>query len=127
MKKTILLLGLLLFTVIVVGQKRKPSEGNVKKQAKKMKVSEGNIQNLKGITQFDLVFDYSDVQIPKYDSEEAFLNEKMARKDEKSNGTGEIFKKNWFDDREGKYQPKFIEGFNSDLKMVKLVLLQIVR
>ena len=46
-----------------------------------MKVSEGSIKKLKGITEFDLQFDYSDLQIPKYKSEEAFLADKVAGKE----------------------------------------------
>jgi len=80
--------------------------------AQKAKISEGSFKDLKGITEFNLEFDYTDVQIPKYDSEEDFLKDKMAKRDEKESGTGEVFKKSWFDDREGQYEPKFIESFN---------------
>lgn len=78
----------------------------------KLKISNGNIKNLKGIEQFDLLFDYTDLQIPKYDSEEDFLKDKMAKREEKEKGSGELFKKDWFDDREEDYHPKFIESFN---------------
>ncbi len=80
--------------------------------SQKAKVQEGNIKNLKGISQYDLVFDYSDVQIPKYDSEEDFLKDEMDKRDEKEPRTGEKFKIDWFDDREEQYEPKFIESFN---------------
>ncbi len=80
--------------------------------SQKAKVQEGNIKNLKGISQYDLVFDYSDVQIPKYDSEEEFLKDEMDKRDEKEPGTGEKFKESWFSDREERYEPKFIESFN---------------
>ena len=80
--------------------------------SQKAKVQEGNIKNLKGISQYDLVFDYSDVQIPKYDTEEDFLKDKMDKRDEKEPGTGEKFKKSWYSDREARYEPKFIESFN---------------
>jgi len=80
--------------------------------AQKAKITEGNFKNLKGITEFNLEFDYTDVQIPKYDSEEDFLKDKMAKRDEKEPGTGEVFKKSWFDDRDERYAPKFIESFN---------------
>ena len=80
--------------------------------SQKAKVLDGNIKNLKGITQYDLVFDYTDVSIPKYDSEEDFLKDKMAKRDEKEPGAGQKFKKAWFGDREEHYEPKFIESFN---------------
>ena len=80
--------------------------------SQKVKVTEGSFKNLKGISAYNLEFDYSDVQIPKYDSEEEFLADKMAKRDEKEPGTGQKFKESWFSDREERYEPKFIESFN---------------
>ncbi|RPD98575.1 hypothetical protein EGM88_05115 [Aureibaculum marinum] len=80
--------------------------------AQKPKTIEGKTKDLKGITSYNLEFDYSDVQIPKYDSEEEFLKDKMAKREEKEAGTGEKFKESWFADRENRYEPKFIESFN---------------
>lgn len=80
--------------------------------AQKSKVLEGDWANLKGISAFNLIFDYSNLEIPKYDSEEAFLEDKMAKRDEKDPEAGEVFKKSWFADREDRYEPKFIESFN---------------
>ena len=98
MKKSIAIAVVLLSTTLMFSQKAK--------------VLDGNIKNLKGIAQYDLVFDYEGVQIPKYDSEEEFLADKMQKREEKEAGTGEKFKKSWFADREERYEPKFIESFN---------------
>ncbi|MDB2606583.1 hypothetical protein N9Y48_02255 [Zobellia sp.] len=80
--------------------------------AQKMKVNQGDIKNLKDVSSYTLEFDYSDLQIPKYDSEDDFLADKMAKREEKESGKGEEFKKSWFADREERYEPKFIESFN---------------
>lgn len=80
--------------------------------AQKAKVLEGDFKNLEGITAYNLIFDYSDLEIPKYDNEEEFLKDKMAKREEKDAGSGEKFKKSWFSDREERYEPKFIESFN---------------
>ncbi|MUH36811.1 hypothetical protein D9O36_13230 [Zobellia amurskyensis] len=80
--------------------------------AQKMKVSQGDIKNLKDISTYTLEFDYSNLEIPKYDSEDDFLADKMAKREEKEAGKGEEFKKSWFADREDRYEPKFIESFN---------------
>ncbi len=80
--------------------------------SQKAKVQEGDFKNLKGIAEFNLVFDCTDVQIPKFKSEEEFLIEKMEKRDKKEPGTGEVFKNSWFADREEHYEPKFIESFN---------------
>lgn len=84
--------------------------------AQKPKVLEGNWKALKGIEEFNLVFDYSDLEIPKYDSEAEFLKDKMAKREKKKAGAGEKFKKSWFADREARYEPKFIESFNKRFK-----------
>ena len=80
--------------------------------SQKVKVLDGDFKNLKGISEYNLVFDYADVQIPKFKSEEEFLKEKMEKRDKKEPGTGEIFKKSWFSDREERYEQKYIESFN---------------
>lgn len=80
--------------------------------AQKLKVESGSLTNLKDIKTYQVIFDYSDVQIPKYDNEEAFLEDKMSKREEKEAGDGERFKKSWFDDRPNRYHPKFIESFN---------------
>jgi hypothetical protein len=80
--------------------------------AQKLKVKDGDIKNLKEITVYNLEFDYTDVQIPKFDSEEDFLADKMGKREAKEAGCGEKFKKSWFGDREERYRPKFTESFN---------------
>lgn len=98
MKKQITLLAVLFITAATFAQKAK--------------VLEGKFKDLKGITEFSLVFDYSDLEIPKYDSEEEFLADKMQKREKKNPGSGEEFKESWFNDREERYEPKFIESFN---------------
>lgn len=96
--KNILLFALLFFTAFGIAQKAK--------------VTEGDWKNLKGISAYNLEFDYSNLQIPKFDSEEEFLEDKMSKREDKEAGTGEEFKKSWFADRVDRYEPKFIESFN---------------
>jgi len=98
MKKQLLFILAIVCTAVVYGQK--------------VKITEGSYANLKGITTYNLEFDYTDVQIPKYDSEEEFLKDKMAKRDEKEPGTGEKFRESWFNDRDKRYAPKYIESFN---------------
>ncbi len=98
MKKQAILFALLLCTSMVFSQK--------------VKVTQGDFKNLKGISAYNLEFDYSNLSIPKYDSEEEFLKDKMAKRDEKNPDSGEKFKESWFSDRPNRYEPKFIESFN---------------
>jgi hypothetical protein len=78
--------------------------------AQKVKVLSGDFKNLKGITEYNLEFDYSNLKVDKFATEEEFLADKMKKREEK--GTDEDFKKSWFADRETRYEPKFIESFN---------------
>lgn len=78
--------------------------------AQKMTVLSGDFKNLKGISEYNLVFDYSNLKVDKFDTEEEFLADKMKKREEK--GTDEDFKKSWFSDRQERYEPKFIESFN---------------
>ncbi|PKP16508.1 MAG: hypothetical protein CVU07_06670 [Bacteroidetes bacterium HGW-Bacteroidetes-23] len=78
--------------------------------AQKVKVLSGNLKNLKGISEYNLTFDYKDIKVDKFKTEEEFLADKMKKREEK--GTDEDFRKSWFADREDRYEPKFIESFN---------------
>lgn len=79
--------------------------------AQKMKIVSGDFKNLKGISEFNLLFDYEGLTVDKFKTEEDFLKDKMAKRDDEE-GKAENFKKNWFEDRENRYEPKFIESFN---------------
>ena len=78
------------------------------------KPSKGSFGSLQGNTEFNIVFNYDDLKVDKFKTEEDFLKDKMDKRQEK--GTSEDFKATWFADRGGKYQPKFIECFNQSMK-----------
>lgn len=78
--------------------------------AQKVKVQSGSFKALKGISEFNLEFDYEGLTVDKFKTEEEFLEDKMKKREEK--GTDEEFRKKWFSDRENRYEPKFIESFN---------------
>ena len=82
----------------------------------KLKISKGDVKQLKSISEYSVEFDYSNLEIPKYSSEEEFLKDKMAKREEKEPGAGERFRESWFSDREERYHPKFIESFNKRFK-----------
>jgi len=86
----------------------------------KFKLIEGDVKNLKGITSYNLLFDYQNLMVDKFDTEEEFLEEKMKKRDEK--GTAEEFKASWFSDREARYEPKFIESFNKRFEDNEIVV-----
>jgi len=66
--------------------------------SQKVKLAEGNIKDLKGITTYNVVFDYSNLKIPHFESEEDFLKDKMDKRERLKPNTeaGERFRKSWF-------------------------------
>jgi hypothetical protein len=78
--------------------------------AQEMKILSGNFQNLKPIAEYNLVFDYAGVKVDRM-SEDDFLVDKMKKRE--SAGRDQEFKNTWFGDRESKYEPKFMDSFNS--------------
>ncbi|MDN3710510.1 hypothetical protein QW060_27325 [Myroides ceti] len=49
--------------------------------SQKLKTEQGSINNLKGIKSYNLVFDYSNLKVDKFETEEAFLKDKMAKRE----------------------------------------------
>ncbi|HSD13999.1 MAG TPA: hypothetical protein VLB74_05075 [Flavobacterium sp.] len=94
--KKIAMIALLLVSVVTMAQTKR--------------ILSGDFKNLKGITEFNLVFDYTNLKVDKFETEEEFLQDKMKKREEK--GTDEEFKRTWFSDREERYEPKFVESFN---------------
>ncbi len=47
----------------------------------------GNYKNLKNISEYNLVFDYSDLTVTEFESEEAYLQKTMLEKEQLKPGT----------------------------------------
>lgn len=77
--------------------------------AQKITQLSGNFQNLKPITQYNMVFEYDGLRVDK-SSEDEFLADRMKKRESK--GIDQKFKNSWFADRQNRYEPKFIESFN---------------
>jgi hypothetical protein len=92
------------------------------------KILSGDLKNLKEITEYNCTFDYKDMEVNGYESEEAFLKDKIEKRKKYDNGQdlkgkAVAFEKDWFEDRKNKYEPGFINYFNEQLedKNVKAV------
>lgn len=79
--------------------------------AQRYELLEGDLKNLKGISEYNITFDYSNMKVHGYETEEAFLNDKMEKRSNVE-GKAEKFRKEWFSDRENRYEPQFIAYFN---------------
>ncbi|SFB11525.1 hypothetical protein SAMN05660845_1695 [Flavobacterium swingsii] len=80
--------------------------------AQRFDILSGDLKNLKDISEYKVTFDYSNLVVNGFDSEEAYLKDKMGKRDH-IEGKAEKFKENWYSDRENKYEPKFINYFNN--------------
>lgn len=79
--------------------------------AQRFDVVSGKLSNIKGISGYNVTFDYSNQKVEGFETEEAYLIDKLEKRKE-FEGKAEKFKKDWVKDRENKYEPKFIESFN---------------
>lgn len=75
----------------------------------------GDFKNLKSITEYNVVFDYKDITIHGYQTEEEYLADKMQKR-EKVEGKAEKFRDDWFAYRSDLYEPAFIKYFNNVFK-----------
>ena len=79
--------------------------------AQKIKLVDGDIGFLKGEKNLGVNFIYEEITVGKM-SEEAYIEKKVAEAEEREPGTGETWPDQWYGDRTGHYEPKFIELFN---------------
>lgn len=79
--------------------------------AQRFEVLSGKLEALQGISEYNVTFSYDGMKIHGYDSEEAFLKEKVEKR-QKSPEKAEAFAENWYAYRESKYEPRFIDYFN---------------
>ncbi len=79
--------------------------------AQKIKIVQGDLKNLKGVKSLNTEFSYSPMVIGKDEDEQAYIDEKKSKYNEKEPGRGEKWEKAWFDDRKNLFEPQFRELF----------------
>lgn len=70
---------------------------------------------LKGSKELNVKFDYSDMAVGKYDSEEDYVNAKVAEYNKKEAGKGDSWRDSWYGSRERIYHVKFMQLFTKGL------------
>lgn len=80
--------------------------------SQKIVKKEGDLGFLKSIKELNLVYDYSNMGVGKFDSEEDYVAKKVEEFNKKEAGKGDSWKESWVGSRERVYQPKFEELFN---------------
>lgn len=106
MKKTALVLSLAFVALsgISFGQKIVSIEG------------EKTPAFLKGQTNINVEFDYSDMAVGKFKSEQDYINEKVEEYNKDEPGRGDKWRESWIGSRERVYHPKFMTLFNKGLE-----------
>jgi len=97
---------------------------NINLIAQKIKIVTGDVEDLIGVNEYNIVFDYSNITIAKFESEEAFLKEKIQLREEHVKGSGEKFKRDWFSFRDSLYEPRFITAFNDYFSLKRKLKVQ---
>lgn len=79
----------------------------------KFETDTGMLSNLNGVKQYKIIFEYPEnLEVHKYASEADFIKAQVDKRESKKTGSGEQFKKMWFENRENRYEPTFIQEFN---------------
>ncbi len=79
--------------------------------AQKIRLVEGSDRALKGQNSINFEFAYDGIRVGKYANEKDYIATKKADYNEKEPGKGDKWEKDWFNDRKGRFEPRFIESF----------------
>jgi hypothetical protein len=88
------------------------------------KLKSGDVKVLKGQTSINLRFDYSDMAVGKYKSEQDYVKDKVAEMNKKKAGSGDEWLGKWTGDRTSKFEPVFEKNLNDELKKYQVVCAQ---
>ncbi|MEY8761521.1 hypothetical protein [Chryseobacterium tongliaoense] len=84
--------------------------------AQKFKIQSGDAKFLKGTEVVNVVFDYTDMKLLKENYTEAeYIPKRIEELNKKTEGSGDIWKKQWERSKEELWNPKFIMLFNKIL------------
>jgi len=80
--------------------------------AQKIKLQEGSLAPLNGISKLNIQYDYSDMSVGKFDKEADYLEKKKADYNKDEAGKGDRWEASWKNDRAARFEPQFEELFN---------------
>ncbi len=87
----------------------------------KVKIKSGELSPLKGTTELNIRYDYSNMTVTtKNKNEQEFVDKKKSELNEKEAGTGDKWAASWVTDRDSRFAPQFKQEFEKQCK-VKLV------
>jgi hypothetical protein len=89
----------------------------IKADAQKIKTASGDDNILKTESTVNIEFVYDDMSVGKYKKEEDYIKAKTDEYNKKEPGRGDSWAKSWVNDREARFEPRFIEEFQDASKM----------
>lgn len=88
--------------------------------AQKIKVQEGSLSAVNGVSKMNLRFDYSNMSVGKFKTEAEYVEKKKGEYNKKEDGKGDKWEKDWIADRADRYEPQFTELFNKSSDGLKV-------
>ncbi len=79
--------------------------------AQKIKVTEGSLDALGGVKEYNVEFTYENMAVGKFKTEAEYIEKKKAEYNKKEAGKGDKWAESWVNDRASRFEPKFIEKF----------------
>ncbi|WP_430405489.1 hypothetical protein [Fluviicola sp.] len=83
--------------------------------AQKIRTESGDLSFLKGQTELNIQYDFSDFQVGGFSSEAEYKNKKIKEYNEKEAGRGDTWEKSWERDKKERFPNKFEELFDKGL------------
>ena len=80
----------------------------------------GSHKNLKGISEYNVTFNYTNLMVHGFETEAEYIKEKKLKRKDKE-GKAEEFEKDWYAARDEKYEPAFIAYFNKKFEKAEIV------
>jgi len=80
--------------------------------SQKIKVIEGDLSPLKGLTAINTEFAYDNMAVGKFPKEEDYIAQKKTDLDKKEPGRGDKWEETWVSDRKERFEPQFRELFS---------------
>lgn len=75
--------------------------------AQRIKLTEGDLSPLKGITELNTEFTYDNIKVGEFSNEDDYIHKKTEDYNKKEAGRGDTWAKAWKADRAERFEPKF--------------------
>ena len=86
-------------------------------EAQKIKTTEGDPSVLKNESNINIEFTYDSISVGKFADEKEYIKKKTDEYNAKEPGRGDKWAQSWINDRQARYEPKFIELFKTNSGM----------